>query len=534
MGPVTTGEALLDSGLGGAPYEISGGNSWLSLYYGALSIPGVFRAAQLLTSVIGGLPFDAYTDHGKDQLTLIDPRPPLLEQPCPPDARVTTMASWVLDYVFDGNAVGIIATRDSLGRPTSIYAVPARWCAARRITPKNQQYSPLPIGTVEYNVLGVTYSQEDIFHVKGLCAPGALRGFGVLEAHLRGTLRTAHEQERSSQNMSRHGVPPGFLRVTTDSEAANDPKAMRSTKQQWMRDRDEGGVAMLNNAVDFQPIAWTPDNMQMVEARNLTNVQIANIMGIPPRYVGASSGDTETYSTSETEAIDLNKFSFGGVLDRFEQYLSLLFPRGTVVLADMDKLLRADTVTRFSGYHLGISDGWLLRSEVREREHLPVIEGIDQYAETDAVQLKLNKEQPVTEAALLPPRDTHPTAQQSALGTGQAPAPGQATPIQAVAQRLPVAAQRALAAAGVVGEEHTRDASRLEIKPGTSLWVYWTVGAGTARYLTHPHPWTALRDALISEGVPIGQANGLSTNIMMATPEGRAAFAAHHKGGQHG
>jgi hypothetical protein len=51
---------------------------------------------------------------------------------------------------------------------------------------------------------------------------------------------------------------------------------------------------------------------------------------------------------------------------------------------------------------------------------------------------------------------------------------------------------------------------------------------GLARYIGSAHPWTALRDALISEGVPATQADGLATNIMMATPAGRAAFKKHH------
>lgn len=66
---------------------------------------------------------------------------------------------------------------------------------------------------------------------------------------------------------------------------------------------------------------------------------------------------------------------------------------------------------------------------------------------------------------------------------------------------------------------------------GSKLWRYWTGPKGSARYMGNPHPWTALRDALIKEGVPPGQAPGLATNIMMATPAGRALFKAHHKAG---
>lgn len=75
-----------------------------------------------------------------------------------------------------------------------------------------------------------------------------------------------------------------------------------------------------------------------------------------------------------------------------------------------------------------------------------------------------------------------------------------------------------------------RDVSGLQFGRGSKLWEYWVGPKGTARYIGNPHPWTALRDALIKEGVPVTQADGLATNIMMATPAGRAAFKAHHSG----
>jgi HK97 family phage prohead protease len=70
--------------------------------------------------------------------------------------------------------------------------------------------------------------------------------------------------------------------------------------------------------------------------------------------------------------------------------------------------------------------------------------------------------------------------------------------------------------------------SNLEYGPGTPLWKYWTGPEGFARYATSAEPWTTLRDALLKEGVPTTMADGLATNIMQATPAGRALFAAHH------
>lgn len=79
---------------------------------------------------------------------------------------------------------------------------------------------------------------------------------------------------------------------------------------------------------------------------------------------------------------------------------------------------------------------------------------------------------------------------------------------------------------------HERAVSGLQYGKGTALWRFWTGPEGLARYAHSPQPWTALRDALIKEGVPVTQAPGLATEIMQATPAGRTLFKLHH-GGQH-
>lgn len=77
----------------------------------------------------------------------------------------------------------------------------------------------------------------------------------------------------------------------------------------------------------------------------------------------------------------------------------------------------------------------------------------------------------------------------------------------------------------------TRDQSKLKYGKGSKLWKYWVSGPGLARYIGKPHPWTALRDALLKEGVPANMVSGLTTNIMLATPQGKAAYKQGHKSG---
>lgn len=73
-------------------------------------------------------------------------------------------------------------------------------------------------------------------------------------------------------------------------------------------------------------------------------------------------------------------------------------------------------------------------------------------------------------------------------------------------------------------------ASKLPFGPGHALWTYWTVGEGSAKWISSPTPWTTLHALLLKYIGP--QAAGLTTNVMLASPEGRALFAAHHQGGE--
>src|SRR6476661_2949199 len=90
-------------------------------YQGGMGIPGAWRAARLRSSLIGGFPWHAYRDRGGRTEKL--PAQPLLEQPEPPDPRVVTFSALALDLVWHGNAVGVYASRNRDGWPTSLVSV---------------------------------------------------------------------------------------------------------------------------------------------------------------------------------------------------------------------------------------------------------------------------------------------------------------------------------------------------------------------------------------------------------------------------
>ena len=55
------------------------------------------------------------------------------------------------------------------------------------------------------------YGSDEVLHIKGPSAPGALRGEGVLEHHLGTTLGLAQQQNRWARNADNAAVPSGVL-----------------------------------------------------------------------------------------------------------------------------------------------------------------------------------------------------------------------------------------------------------------------------------------------------------------------------------
>lgn len=387
-------DALLATPGAGAPYEVSG-NSHISVYRGIMSIPGFWRGANLLAELLGAVPWNAYVDRN-GYAEKVKPVPPLLNQPAPPDTQVTTFSSMALDLVIDGNAIAIIADRDSRGNVTAISPQPAAWSGVRRNSDTKR---------VEYMTNGgKVYDSSEILHIKGPTVPGQLWGMGILQAHFWHSLRLAHDLNKQAGDVLLNGIPTGVLKAgDPDFDPATDGVAAKASWQSAMTQRT---VMVMGPNDDFTPLSWNPKDSQLIEARQFSLLEMANILGLPPSFLGAQSGGSMTYTNSEQEATNLLKFSLNGHLTRMEQAFSLLFPsRLYSVKADLDNFLRSETVARYGAYTTGIEAGWLRRSEVRAKENLPEISGIDDAPQTAAVQLKLNKTNPVTSPAITQPHD---------------------------------------------------------------------------------------------------------------------------------
>lgn len=341
---------------------------WSSAPYGgAMGLPAAWRAAVLLSDLLGSVPWHAYREQGDGPPEKL-PTPPLLDQPSPPDTRMTTLSGMALDLIWHGNAIALVAERNRHGWPTAIVPVPANQVQVKRVAVADGL--PFPVGTVVYDVNGTWYPADDVVHVKGPTQPGALRGMGVLECHLNGSLRLSTSLGVQAGGIAENGVPS--VVIESADPDLTQPEA-DGLKAAWMKAQGAGRKPMVvNGNTKVTPVAWNPSETQLLDARRFSLHETALLFGLPLSFLGADQS-SRTYSNIEQEGLNLVKYSLAGHLARFEQTFTAHLPRGTWAKANLDALLRADTLTRYQAHEVGIRAGFLTVNEARALEDRPAL-----------------------------------------------------------------------------------------------------------------------------------------------------------------
>jgi hypothetical protein len=318
-----------------------------------------------------------------------------------------------------------------------------------------------PVGAIRYWIGGRWWPADQVMHVKGMHRPGDLRGMGILEAHLNGALRLAGNLQEQAKGVAEHAVPSVIIENLDPDGTQTDADEIKAKYLASQRTRQP---MVSNPSIRITPLAWNPTESQMIEARNLSLVEQALLFGLDPTWVGAAQ-DSSTYANVQDQATNIVKFSMTEHFVRFEQVLTLKFPRGQEVKFDLDALMRGDMLTRYQAYEIAIANGFMTRDEVRESEQ----------------RRKLTPEQ---RDEVIPKQSAPPppgeTAKQHDPGRPQT--------------GTPAGAKRKLTA--------VRDAAELDddamvsavraAQDSNNLKAYWTHGEGLAKWADHPHPWTAL------------------------------------------
>jgi len=298
----------------------------------ARSIPGVGRALAVY-GLLGQCALDDF--RGRDPL----PRPRLLDRPDPFHSRPWFVRQHVEDYLLHGNACHLVTARDAYGYPAAVAWYPAHmWGIV-------DEGDGVPV----YYLNGRRVrNPDDVVHVQRGSDPSfSFRGMGVVEQHLKALDKVALLDATERENARGRGMP-GVAIITPQREPKQED--LDAAADRWLEKfgpgTGSGLPAFLPNGSQIIPLAWSPEDQQLTEARKLSLTDVGNIFNLDGYWLGAPAS-SHTYRTPGLMFLALLRTSLDTVREELEDVWSdAWLPRGRRVRFDRNALLVDDLETQ--------------------------------------------------------------------------------------------------------------------------------------------------------------------------------------------
>lgn len=366
----------------GADFSLSGSLAEMGVPVNedtALTFGAVYASIRVIAETLASLPFHLYERQGQSRVQAdYDPRAYLLNEE--PNPEMDSMILWEIALAhlnLWGNAYLYKELDPGTGMPVALWP----------LQPNATRPVKLPDGTLAFA------TQLDTGEIRGLTADEVIhiRAFGTGKGNVGlspiGVARRAigigiAADEYAGRFFANDGRPGGVL--YTD-KPMNDEQ-FQTFKRRW--DAQHKGltnkhlIGILDNGLRWQDVGIPPGDMQFLESRKWQKREIATVFRVPPHKIGDAEPGAVSYASVEQFSQDfvddtlrpwatriekaVKRGMFGSALDRN------LYPK-----FQLNGLLRGDMQSRSAFYKDGIEAGWLLRSEARELEDLPYLEGMD-------------------------------------------------------------------------------------------------------------------------------------------------------------
>jgi len=279
-----------------------------------------------------------------------------------------------------GNAYAVIL-RDRRGRPEQL--IPVNPDAVMVLEAADGQifYNVNRVGLYQIAVLrGLPQSipAEDIFHLRGMAfnATVGLNRLGVARDAVGISIGLMQQAARWMNNGAR---PSGVLQTdkSLTQQAADRLKA--SWNSLFTGIQNVGSVAVLEEGLEWKPMSLTSVDLQFIEQRKLSVLDICQWFRVPPHKVGVVDANAKL-NQAQADQSYVNETIMPD-LERWEQKCVQTFDlddEGLEVDFDESSLLRADIMTRINIGRLAVMSGLMSPNEWRKSEKLAPVEGGDQ------------------------------------------------------------------------------------------------------------------------------------------------------------
>lgn len=334
----------------------------------ALQVADVFACVRVLADSAASVPLIPYRRLETGRVRLTGGRlAALLDQPAPATSQANLVAQCMAHLTLHGNAF-LGKFRDALGRVDQLALLAPDRVQVELVAgePRYTVWSPEGERSV--------HGRDDIVHIRALSTDGLVGLSPIKQCKLAVSLASGLGE--FAEAFTRNGArPSGIIKLPAGSRADAVQQLSAQAQERHGGARNAHRIAVVTGDIEWTALAGTADDMQFVEQRKLSTAEIARIFRVPPWMVGASSGDSMTYSNTEQQALAFVMHSLRPWLVVIEQALSAdadLCPGNVYCEFLLDALLRADSKTRAEIYEKALNPvtGWLNRDEVRHLENL--------------------------------------------------------------------------------------------------------------------------------------------------------------------
>jgi HK97 family phage portal protein len=220
------------------------------------------------------------------------------------------------------------------------------------------------------------HGPEDVLHIRGMSADGLTGLSPVTQCRLALSL-SSNLQEHAKQYFENGSRPSGVLSTPFGMSDEGRQRLMEGWRnEQSLSAGRMHSVAVVEGETKFVPIAFSADDSQFLQQRELSAREVARVFRVPAHLIDAATGDSLTYSNVTEQNRYFVTHSLRPWLVRIERAITNdtdLCPGSTYVQFDLDGLLRADARSRAEIFEKALDPitGWMRREEVRELEELP-------------------------------------------------------------------------------------------------------------------------------------------------------------------
>lgn len=329
-----------------APDAAVGHNAERSIAVGA--------SIDLITSLITELPIDVYTGQGADARQITTPSY-LLD----PDGTGYGVQDWgtqlLASWLTRGNAFGNVLQRQGGRFPTQVQLV-----APDAVRPQVEKD-----GTLTWWVGG--QQVEDMWHTRANERAGLLFGLSAVTMHA-ASIGLNIVGTRFGLQWFIDGAHPGGL--LSNSEVELSQAQARTAKDRFMAAlRGTREPLVLGKGWKYEQIQLNPEESQFLDTNKFSAAECCRMFGPGLAEIfGYETGGSLTYQTVQSKAVQLNVYTLGKWMRRYERVLTAMLPRPQYVKLNRNALLEQTTTERFAAYAIALKNGWKVINEVRELE----------------------------------------------------------------------------------------------------------------------------------------------------------------------